>query len=80
MITVQNYVNGKFISVEETIEDVNPATGEVIANIPRTKSSDVEEAVLAADKARNVWSSLSLDKRIGWLEKIADAWKLGLTT
>jgi len=73
MITVQNYVNGKFISVEETIEDVNPATGEVIANIPRTKSSDVEEAVLAADKARNVWSSLSLDKRIGWLEKIADA-------
>ena len=30
MITVQNYVNGNFVSVQETIEDVNPATGEIM--------------------------------------------------
>ena len=49
MITVQNYVNGTFVSTKETIEDINPATGEIIANIPRSKSDDVEKAVLAAD-------------------------------
>jgi aminomuconate-semialdehyde/2-hydroxymuconate-6-semialdehyde dehydrogenase len=73
MITVQNFVNGNFISVEETIEDVNPATGEIIANIPRSKPNDIEEAVDAAEKARNSWSKLSLDERRGWLEKIANA-------
>ncbi len=73
MITVQNFVNGNFVKVEETIEDVNPATGEVIANIPRSKANDVEEAVHAAETARNSWSNLSLDERRGWLEKIANA-------
>ena len=66
MITVQNYVDGKFVSVEETIEDVNPATGEIIAKIPRSKPNDVEEAVLAAEKSRTSWSNLSLDERRGW--------------
>ena len=72
MITVQNFVNGNFVNVEETIEDVNPATGEVIANIPRSKANDVEAAVLAAETARNSWSNLTLDERRGWLEKIAN--------
>ena len=73
MITVQNYVNGTFVSTKETIEDINPATGEIIANIPRSKSDDVEKAVLAADNAREYWGSLSLDDRRVWLEKIANA-------
>ena len=72
MITVKNFVNGNFVSVEETIEDINPATGEIIANIPRSKANDVEEAVHAAETARNSWSNLSLDERRGWLEKIAN--------
>ena len=73
MITVQNFVNGNFVNVEETIEDVNPATGEVIANIPRSKANDVEAAVIAAETAHNSWSNLPLDERRGWLEKIANA-------
>ena len=63
----------KFDYDEETIEDINPATGEIIANIPRSKANDVEEAVHAAETARNSWSNLSLDERRGWLEKIANA-------
>ena len=73
MILVRNYVNGIFVDSKETIEDINPATSEVIATIPRSNSDDVNEAVLAADKARNNWSSLSLDERRKWLEKIANA-------
>ena len=73
MILVRNYINGIFVDSKETIEDINPATGEVIATIPRSNLNDVNEAVLAADKARDNWSSLSLDERRKWLEKIANA-------
>ena len=73
MILVRNYVNGIFVDSKETIEDINPATSEVIATIPRSNLNDVNEAVLAADKARDNWSSLSLDERRKWLEKIANA-------
>ena len=73
MIKVQNYVNGNFVSTEETIEDINPATGKIIANIPRSKPDDVQKAVLAADNAREYWSNLNLEDRRVWLEKIADA-------
>ena len=73
MILVRNYVNGIFVDSKKTIEDINPATSEVIATIPRSNLNDVNEAVLAADKARDNWSSLSLDERRKWLEKIANA-------
>ena len=73
MILVRNYVNGIFVDSKETIEDINPATSEVIATIPRSNLNDVNEAVWAADKARDNWSSLSLDERRKWLEKIANA-------
>ena len=73
MIKVQNYVNGNFVSTEETIEDINPATGKIIANIPRSKPDDVQKAVSAADNACEYWSSLNLEDRRVWLEKIADA-------
>ena len=73
MILVRNYVNGIFVDSKETVEDINPATSEVIATIPRSNLNDVNEAVLAADKARDNWSSLSLDERRKWLEKIANA-------
>ena len=73
MILVRNYINGIFVDSKETIEDINPATSEVIAAIPRSNLNDVNEAVLAADKARDKWSSLSLDERRKWLEKIANA-------
>ena len=49
MIIVQNYINGKFESTDNTIDDVNPATSEVIAQIPKSGSHEVDNAVSAAD-------------------------------
>ena len=63
MIIVQNYINGKFESTDNTIDDVNPATSEVIAKIPKSGSHEVENAVDAADLARKSWSDLGLEKR-----------------
>ena len=73
MIIIQNYINGKFQSTDKNIEDINPATGEIIASIPKSNSNDVQMAVDAADKARNTWSDLSLEERTQWLDKIADS-------
>jgi len=71
MKIIQNYINGKFCKKEEIIEDINPATGKIIASIPKSNLDDVEKAVCAADEARVNWSNLSLEERTNWLEKIA---------
>jgi len=72
MIEVRNYINGKFVTTESTIEDINPATGEVIANIPKSGLNEVNDAANVADLARKHWSELSLEVRSIWLDKIAD--------
>ena len=71
MKIIQNYINGKFCKKEEIIEDINPATGKIIASIPKSNLDDVEKAVGAADEARVNWSNLSLEERTNWLEKVA---------
>ena len=72
MIVIQNYINGKFESSENIIEDINPATGEVIAHIPKSTLNEVETAVNAADLGRDNWANLSLEERTVWLDKIAN--------
>ena len=73
MIYIQNYINGEFVGTNETIEDINPANGEIIAHIPKSSSKDIESAVESADLARHSWSKLSLEDRADWLDKIANA-------
>ena len=70
----QNFINGRSIppNSNDWIDSVNPATGEVIAQIPKSGSLEVENSVVAADSARKSWSDLSLEKRTIWLDKIAD--------
>ena len=73
MIQINNYINGEFQPIKDFLEDTNPATGEVIANIPKSGLTEVGKAVNAADEARISWSKLSLEERTDWLDKIADA-------
>lgn len=58
--------NGKYIP------DINPATGEVIAQIPESNSDDVNDAVQAAKNAFPIWSQLSITKRSKILYRIAE--------
>ena len=62
------FVDGEFVDAlsGETMEVLNPATGEVIAEVPRSGEEDVDRAVAAAEKAgrpgatrrrRTAWSS-----------------------
>ena len=71
MILVENYVDGKFITLDEDFDDISPLDFTVIAKIPRTKN--VDDAVAAAKSALTNWSELSLEDRCDWLDKIADA-------
>ena len=75
LLELKNYVNGEFVSAHDgqTLDDINPANGEVIATIPRSKANDVERAARAAEHAQKDWNATSLEQRIVWLDTIADA-------
>lgn len=46
------YINGEFISKDETIPVINPANKQVISYIPKGTKDDVEQAVNAAHEAQ----------------------------
>ena len=71
MIDVQNYIGGKHVSLNSTIDDVSPIDDTIIAKIPRTIS--VDDVVLCAATAQPSWGNLSITERADWLDKIADA-------
>ncbi|KAK8761161.1 hypothetical protein V5799_027576 [Amblyomma americanum] len=51
MLILENFINGKFESVAETIENVDPSTGAVYSRLPNSGSREVEKAVQAAMQA-----------------------------
>jgi len=70
----KNFVGGDWVdAVEgETMEVLNPATGEVIAEVPRGGGQDVERAVDAARKTLPDWLDKTPKDRMELLLKLAD--------
>ena len=68
-----NFINGVFVDAidGETLTNLNPATGQTIGTIARSKDSDIEEAVKAAASAQEAWSSLDMLERAMWLDRLA---------
>ncbi|WP_028312975.1 aldehyde dehydrogenase [Derxia gummosa] len=68
-----NYVNGEFVSPasEATIEVRNPADHALIALIPDSAPSVVDDAVAAARQAQRGWEKLPAIQRAGYLRKIS---------
>lgn len=75
MDEIKNFIDGEFLlsTSGQYIDDINPATGELIGKITNSNAQDVQNAVDAASRALQSWSSLTIKERITWLEKIADA-------
>src|ERR1700690_505856 len=71
----QMFINGEFIpnSAGRMIRVINPATEEVIAEVPNGTAADVDAAVLAAYRAQKTWCKLPAIKRAGYLREIAEA-------
>jgi 1-pyrroline dehydrogenase len=68
------FIGGEFVdsSSGETMDVLNPATGEVIAEVPRGTADDVERAVAAAKAAWNEWRWKTPKDRMELLLKLAD--------
>jgi 1-pyrroline dehydrogenase len=68
------FVGGEWVesSSGETMEVLNPATGEVIAEVPRGTAEDVDRAVGAARKAWVEWQDKTPKDRMELLLKLAD--------
>ncbi len=68
------FVGGEWVesSSGETMEVLNPATGEVIAEVPRGTAEDVERAVAAAKKAWVEWRDKTPKDRMELLLALAD--------
>ncbi len=56
----------------ETMEVINPATGDVIAEVPRCTADDVDRAVQAAKQALPEWLDKTPKDRSELLHKLAD--------
>ena len=71
----QMLINGEFIdsSSGSMISVINPATEEVISEVPNGTAGDVDAAVLAAERAQKTWCKLPAIKRAGYLREIAEA-------
>ena len=71
----QNFVGGEWVDATdgETMEVLNPATGETIAEVPRSSADDVDRAVQAAKKALPEWLETTPGERAEALLKLADA-------
>ena len=64
-------IDGEFAAVAKTLEVVNPATEEVISQVPSGTVDDVDRAVLAAEKAQKPWAALPAIRRAAHLREIA---------
>jgi 1-pyrroline dehydrogenase len=71
----QNLIGGEWVDAAggETMEVLNPATGETIAEVPSASAEDVDRAVQAAKKALPEWLETTPGERAELLLKLADA-------
>ena len=63
--TLKNYIGGEWVESAATdhIDDVDPATGEVLARVPLSTLADVDAAAKAARAAQPGWAAVSVAKR-----------------
>lgn len=70
------FINGEMVSSErgETMTTVNPATGEVVAEVAKASTVDVDRAIAAARDAfeNGKWKKYPVGRRAKVMHKIAD--------
>ena len=59
------YIHGAYVKADsnETFETINPAINQVICKVDQASESDVEKAVISAEKGFAVWSAMSAFER-----------------
>jgi aminomuconate-semialdehyde/2-hydroxymuconate-6-semialdehyde dehydrogenase len=72
---ILNDIDGKFQPARSgrTLDNVEPATGEVYGTLPDSDAADIDDAVAAARRAFPAWSRRPAEERAGYLLALADA-------
>lgn len=62
---LKNYINGEWVDSQssETLDVLNPATGEALTKVPMSSSTDVNFAVSTAKDAFKAWKNTPVPKR-----------------
>lgn len=68
----QQYINGSFLPAKQTLDVLNPASGEKIGSSAISSTDDVAAAVAAAKAAQPAWVACPAPERAAWLVEIAD--------
>lgn len=71
--TTMLYIGGRWSEAAETFDDLNPATGDLLAKVANGSAEDIDRAVKAAREALNgVWGNTPGVTRGALLNKLAD--------
>ena len=67
-----NYINGEWCpsTATEFLDVVNPATTEVLTQVPLSPKEDVEAATVAAEAAFTSWRRVPPTERVQYLFKL----------
>ncbi|GAB3048978.1 betaine-aldehyde dehydrogenase [Stenotrophomonas tumulicola] len=70
----QLYIHGKLVDATsgKTFQSINPATGEVIAEVQVANREDVERAVASAAEGQKVWAAMTAMERSRILRRAVD--------
>lgn len=66
------FINGKWVKTRKYFDTINPSNEEIIAKVAYASSTDVNKAVLAAEKAYDkVWSKVTPKEKAKYIFRIA---------
>lgn len=65
LVKLKNYIGGQWVEPEngQYIQDIDPANGEVVAEVPASSTKDAEQAIEAARQAYDSWRKVPAPKR-----------------
>ena len=72
----ENFIDGEFVSNSSNasfITVINPATEEVISEVPNGTVAEIDAAVLAAERAQKSWCKIPAIERAGYLRELGHA-------
>ncbi|SUB34725.1 5-carboxymethyl-2-hydroxymuconate semialdehyde dehydrogenase [[Pasteurella] mairii] len=72
MNIIKHWINGKEVSSEQTFENLNPATGEVICQVASGGEAEINAAVKAAKDAFPKWSKTPAKERARLMRKLGE--------
>ncbi len=74
MERILNYINGELVEPNSKtyLDNFEPATGKVYGEIPDSDHTDIDQAITAAEAAKDAWAKTSRQDRSDYLTKMAN--------